>query len=474
MATAPTTALDNTDEHSTTALYRAAIGDISNGYYLPRFTRFEAADRPGLSWNWAAALNTLNWLMFRQLWHAALVYSGSIVALALLLFGIGKLVFQFSEGTQWGLLAALVGLAFAVPGLGGNALYYLATRQRVQNALAKNQTVPEACAQLSKQASTRKGLIIIAACNVAVAAIAAQSYAMFSGFEPLPAGTPVAVSAAPEGRNVASGRAVDATAADSAKASASVPSVASSAAAPASSTATPAAPAAPAASAAVIAAKPPTEAASSPAAKPGQTAASAPAPAASTPAKLPVVAASALPAKTPVSAAAPAVANKPAASASAVTPVRPAPTAAASAPAPAPAPAKSSGEKAAPKPPGPAPVALRSAAAESAAREVAASLGQSAPVAPATPRPAVIAPAETPAAGRFVVNVGLFGDANNARNALVKLMDAELPVVSKEIRFPKGNRTRVQVGPFDTLAEADAAADKVRALELEARVAPLP
>lgn len=469
MATAPTTALDNTDEHSTTALYRAAIGDISNGYYLPRFTRFEAADRPGLSWNWAAALNTLNWLMFRQLWHAALVYSGSIVALALLLFGIGKLVFQFSEGTQWGLLAALVGLAFAVPGLGGNALYYLATRQRVQNALAKNQTVPEACAQLSKQASTRKGLIIIAACNVAVAAIAAQSYAMFSGFEPLPAGTPVAVSAAPEGRNVASGRAVDATAADSAKASASVPSVASSAAVPASSTATPAAPAT---SSAVIAAKPPTEAASSPAAKPGQTAASAPAPAASPPARLPAAAASATAAKAPVSAAAPAVANKPAASASAVTPVRPAPTAAASAPAPAPA--KSSGEKAAPKPSGPAPVALRSAAAESAAREVAASLGQSAPVAPATPRPAASAPAETPAAGRFVVNVGLFGDANNARNALVKLMDAELPVVSKEIRFPKGNRTRVQVGPFDTLAEADAAADKVRALELEARVAPLP
>lgn len=93
----------------------------------------------------------------------------------------------------------------------------------------------------------------------------------------------------------------------------------------------------------------------------------------------------------------------------------------------------------------------------------------------ATPRAAVAAPS-TPAAntGRFVVNVGLFADSNNARNALVKLMDAELPVVSKEVRFPKGNRTRIQVGPFDTLAEADAAADKVRALELEARVAPAP
>ena len=465
MATAPTTELDNTDEHSTTALYRAAIGDISNGYYLPSFTRCEAADRPGLSWNWAAALNTLNWLMFRRLWQAALVYSGSIVALALLLFGIGKLVFQFSDGTQWGLLAALVALAFVVPGLGGNALYYLATRQRVQAALTKNQSVPDACEQLSKEASTRKGLIIIAACNLVVAAIAAQSYAMFTGFEPLPAGTPVAVGVVSEGRNVASGRAIDATTADSGKAAASAPLAASATSAPsasasASGSASTAAAAAasaslpasapapaPTVSAAALAATP-VVAASATASKPVSTSASAPAPAASSPAKPPVAPASAPRLLPAASAALPAIA-KPAAAASAASPPRP------------------------------APVALRSKAADLAAREVAASLGQSAPVRPATPvtpRPAAAAPApaEVPEASRFVVNVGLFADANNARNALVKLMDAELPVVSKEIRFPKGNRTRVQVGPFDTLAEADAAANKVRALELEARVAPLP
>lgn len=468
MATAPTTELDNTDEHSTTALYRAAIGDISNGYYLPRFTRYEAADRPGLSWNWAAALNTLNWLLFRRLWQAALVYSGSIVALALLLFGIGKLVFQFSEGTQWGLLAALVALAFVVPGLGGNALYYLATRQRVQAALTKNQSVSEACEQLSKEASTRKGLIIIAACNLVVAAIAAQSYAMFTGFEPLPAGTPVAVGVVSEGRNVVSGRAIDATTADSGKAASSAPlaasaaSAASAPSAPASASASTAAAAsaslpasapapapAPTVSAAALAA-PPVVTASATASKPASTSASAPVPAASSPAKPPSAPASAPRVLPAASAALPAIAK---------------PTAATSAA----------------SPPRPAPVALRSAAADLAAREVAASLGQSAlvrPASPVTPRPAAAAPApapaEVPEANRFVVNVGLFADANNARNALVKLMDAELPVVSKEIRFPKGNRTRVQVGPFDTLAEAEAAADKVRALELEARVAPVP
>ena len=419
MATPPTTALDNTDEHSTTALYRAAIGDINNGYYLPRFTRFEAADRPGLSWNWAAALNTLNWLMFRQLWHAALVYSGSIVALALLLFGIGKLVFQFSEGTQWGLLAAIVGLAFALPGLGGNALYYLATRQRVQNALAKNQTVPDACAQLSQEVSTRKGLIILAVCNAAVLAIGAQSYAMFSGFEPLPAGTPVTVTPAPEARNVASGRAVDTTAAVAAAPAVSHARQAASSGVMATATNT---------------------AVSAPQAK-------APAPAAS--------------------------ATQQAASSS--TPTRPAAQAVA-APTTPPSSAVKTSVKATPdklsnQRADVAPTPLRSTAAVNAAREVAAALGQSAPAAPATP-PAVAATPTPAINGRFVVNVGLFADSNNARNAVVKLMDAELPVVSKEVRFPKGNRTRVQVGPFDTLAEADAAAEKVRALDLEARVAP--
>lgn len=72
------------------------------------------------------------------------------------------------------------------------------------------------------------------------------------------------------------------------------------------------------------------------------------------------------------------------------------------------------------------------------------------------------------------MQVGIFADSNNARNAMVKLMDAELPVVSKDIRFPRGNRTRIHAGPFDTAAEAEAAAEKIRALALEARVAPVP
>ena len=75
-------------------------------------------------------------------------------------------------------------------------------------------------------------------------------------------------------------------------------------------------------------------------------------------------------------------------------------------------------------------------------------------------------------AQRYVVNVGLFAQENNARNALTQLTDADLPASTQSVKTGQGTRTRVRVGPFDTLAEAERAADKVRTLGLEAQVAP--
>ncbi len=64
-------AVHNASESATTALYRAALGPVNIGRYLPVFVRFDEEGRAGPSWNWAAALLTLNWLVFRQLWGAA-------------------------------------------------------------------------------------------------------------------------------------------------------------------------------------------------------------------------------------------------------------------------------------------------------------------------------------------------------------------------------------------------------------------
>ena len=76
---------------------------------------------------------------------------------------------------------------------------------------------------------------------------------------------------------------------------------------------------------------------------------------------------------------------------------------------------------------------------------------------------------EKPATVQFNINVGLFADDNNARNAYTKLVDAGLPAQSTELKTSKGKRTRVRVGPFDTEAEAERAADKIKGLGLEAQ-----
>ena len=210
------TALDTTDEHSTTALYRAAIGTVNPDYYLPLFTRFEAAGRGGLSWNWSAALYTLNWLAFRRLWHAALVYGGLVVLLALGVLGIGRLVYQFSDNTQWALMGGLVVLAVLLPGFGGNAVLFAATRQRLEAALKATTTVAEACILLESQAPSRKGLIIQMVGNALAMGLAGYSWSQFTGMAPLPTALPKIESAGTNARNVAVGRTTDAASAPSA------------------------------------------------------------------------------------------------------------------------------------------------------------------------------------------------------------------------------------------------------------------
>jgi len=75
-----------------------------------------------------------------------------------------------------------------------------------------------------------------------------------------------------------------------------------------------------------------------------------------------------------------------------------------------------------------------------------------------------------PADGKFLINVGLFANGNNARHAMLTLQQAKLPARSQKIKFAKGIRTRVRVGPFASRAEADRAAEKIRALRLDAMV----
>ena len=80
------------------------------------------------------------------------------------------------------------------------------------------------------------------------------------------------------------------------------------------------------------------------------------------------------------------------------------------------------------------------------------------------------APAAADGAGRFIVQVGAFADADKAKEVRQKLEKAGLKTYVHVAKTADGERTRVRVGPFATRAEADKAAERVKALSLSAAI----
>jgi DedD protein len=160
-----------------------------------------------------------------------------------------------------------------------------------------------------------------------------------------------------------------------------------------------------------------------------------------------------------------------------------APAAPASAPAPAaPAPAAEApvfvppvAEPTAPtKPAAPAAAAVASAPAPAAASAPAAPPVRAAASAADGDRARALLegkPASAAAVeGRFVVQVGAFADPARAREARQTLEKAGLKTYTQVADTKEGKRIRVRVGPFETRAEADKAAAKVKTLDLPASV----
>jgi DedD protein len=73
-------------------------------------------------------------------------------------------------------------------------------------------------------------------------------------------------------------------------------------------------------------------------------------------------------------------------------------------------------------------------------------------------------------AGRFVVQVGAFAEADRAREVRAKLEKAGLKTYTNVAETKDGKRTRVRVGPFASKPEAKKAAEKIKQLNLPAAV----
>jgi DedD protein len=82
---------------------------------------------------------------------------------------------------------------------------------------------------------------------------------------------------------------------------------------------------------------------------------------------------------------------------------------------------------------------------------------ESKPAPKAEAKPAESKPEATAQAGRFVVQVAAFSDANKARDTRIKLEAQGYKTYSQAIDSPKGKVWRVRVGPYGDKAEAEKA-----------------
>ncbi len=73
----------------------------------------------------------------------------------------------------------------------------------------------------------------------------------------------------------------------------------------------------------------------------------------------------------------------------------------------------------------------------------------------------------------FVVQLGVFSDAENARQVIAKMKEARLAVYTENIPIKTGNATRVRVGPFTTRDQADTALAQVKLAGADGKIVPL-
>jgi cell division septation protein DedD len=409
MATTPNNPLASGD---TAALYRAAIGPRGQDYYLRHFTRFDADGKAGTSWNWAAYWSTFNWLVYRKMGARALAYLGTLLACALLVFGLGKVVLNYSDATAILLALALLTAAFVVPGLYGNAWFYNHCNRRITDALRHTQDLKEAAALLALSAPNPKRLMVQGVLNAAMLALlfgAVQWLQTPEGnlADLAPPATPMADGGT--SHNKAAGRVTEGT-----NGNVNGGTVAEATPSPASPTvASPAAPDSSATPAAPTSTTPPTPA--------------------------------------PVTARANEAALVPTADKPNSKPSKAEPAAAAVTP-----PAK------------PATAATQAAATASPAASASNTdprAADPASTAPATPA----APARATPRVRYVwvLQVGAYAQEENARRALTQVQSLGLEAGAETFSTAQGSQLmRVRVGPFTRQAEAEQAAVRIKSLDL--------
>jgi DedD protein len=89
-----------------------------------------------------------------------------------------------------------------------------------------------------------------------------------------------------------------------------------------------------------------------------------------------------------------------------------------------------------------------------------------APQAALAAKPAEANPLKSPVDGGFVIQLGAYSNASNARQLLKQLKANKFPAYVEPVKTTKGDKTRVRVGPYSSAEAAEKARERLRALKL--------
>jgi len=110
----------------------------------------------------------------------------------------------------------------------------------------------------------------------------------------------------------------------------------------------------------------------------------------------------------------------------------------------------------------PAPTATEPPAAQPPPLEI----KPAAPTKTPTAKPAAADPAKSTTGEGFVIQLGAYSNASNAKQLLKQLKASKFAAYSELVKTPKGAKTRVRVGPYPSVEAAEKARERLRALKL--------
>ena len=143
-------------DRSTARLYRAVMGEAQAKHYLPVFERFDDRGVAGPSWNGIAALFHLGWLIHHRLWKALVGWLALVAVLALIVTGVWRYALDWPVGVKLGGSLSVALFACLVPGLWGSAWLHDGLRQRMIDTVRSEPSLDAACEALSAFARRRQ------------------------------------------------------------------------------------------------------------------------------------------------------------------------------------------------------------------------------------------------------------------------------------------------------------------------------